>query len=407
MKSKAFKTIFTPDAEAVKLVERAAGALSVQFVLALAGTKVSDIEGISAAGNSAESRRLTPALDADALINSEAGELAAGKIEADTSDKNLFTQNNIWKGKIPVSPAGIASPVVLSRAALSLMPHRTDIIDCGTFKSPSAPHIKVGDQPANSITHASAMTIASVNALYQAGLEFGNKNASRPESELDKGHEEPLVLAECVPGGTTTASAVCAAFGLDVMAMLSSSLPEGNLEQKRSVIETAMKSASIRYKISEADLPTFFRQNPLEALAAFGDPMQAFLCGVIAGRGERLTILAGGSQMLALWAVSQQLAGFRGDTKAMQNMFVATTKWIAEDKSADTRAMAELVGAPFFASTFSLSESKHEGLRAYEDGNVKEGIGAGALLMLAHLLGNIDERTALQTIDSLYSVMTD
>jgi uncharacterized protein (TIGR00303 family) len=400
----AVETVFTIDS-AADLVGRAASALSIQFVLALAGTKVSDIDGISAAGSTPESRRLTPALDADALVNTDS---EIDTKDKSTADKNIFSQENIFKNKIPVSPVGIASPVVLSRAALSLIPHSATIVDCGTFKAPRAPHKKIGDQPANSIAQAAAMTMATVQSLYQAGLRFGQENAHCQPGELDK-HSEPapLVLAECVPGGTTTASAVCTAFGMDVTAMLSSSLPAGNVVQKKALIEEAMKSAAIRYRLSEAELPAFFRQNPFEALAAFGDPMQVFFAGVIAGRGERLTILAGGSQMLALWAVAKQIAVLDSNEKALKNLFVATSKWIAEDKSANTRAMAELVGAPFFASRFSLAESKHEGLRAYEDGNVKEGVGAGALLMLAHLIGNNDERTTLQTIDSYYSVMTE
>jgi len=79
---------------------------------------------------------------------------------------------------------------------------------------------------------------------------------------------------------------------------------------------------------------------------------------------------------------------------------------VARDTTADTAALAQLLGAPYVASGLSLSKSQHSGLRAYEEGHVKEGVGAGAALLLASVMAMIDEQTLLTTIDSFYSVLT-
>lgn len=142
--------------------------------------------------------------------------------------------------------------------------------------------------------------------------------------------------------------------------------------------------------------------------------MQAFAVGFVSQRNSHagnnntsnnnITILGGGSQMLAVYALANQLAS--NQAQQLNNIMVATTKWVAQDKFAQTAKLARLVDAPFVASHFALTESGHAGLRAYEEGHVKEGVGAGATILLANLLARIDEPTILQTIDSFYTALT-
>ncbi len=366
--------VFDAGGAATKLLQRIGQCRRIHFVLALAGTAVSDIENISAAGATAEARRLTPALDADALVSASCN------------------------GKIPKSPSGIASPVVLARAALSLIPHKTTIVDCGVFVSPTVSHIKAGAQPGRTLAAAAnvdALSGDETKLLFQAGLSFAEKLSS----------EEIVVLAECVPGGTTTAQAIFHALGYDAENLLSSSLVESNHGQRIALAKIAVANASTRRHLN-GESSEYFKADPLDAIAAVGDPMQAFAVGLVTARSSQklITVLAGGSQMLAVYALASRMAAKQnhdfGDT------LVATTKWVARDTTADTASLAALVAAPFVASNLSLEKSSHPGLRAYEEGHVKEGVGAGAAMLLASIMALIDEKTLLTTIDSFYSALT-
>lgn len=378
--------VFDANGRTAELVERIRLAQRIDFILALAGSEVSDTDGVSAAGSSAELRRLTPALDADILLS------------------HLEIEQ-----KLPVSPTGIASPVVLTRAALSLIPHLTTIVDCGSFSSPHIDHIKAGGEAARSIITGQALTLDLVNKLYQAGCKLADDLANAEARQKQGQAEEALaVLAECVPGGTTTAQAIFMALGIEAENLLSSSVPTCNHEQKIAMAKAGVLAAAKRLNLTAEAIPSYFRANPLSAIAAVGDPMQAFAVGFIIRRNSKqndgITILGGGSQMLAVYALANQLA--HNQASQLNNIMVATTKWVAHDQWAETAKLARLVDAPFVASHFALTESCHAGLRAYEEGHVKEGVGAGATILLANLLARIDEATILQTIDSFYTALT-
>lgn len=388
--------VFDANGRTTKLVDRIRLAQRIDFILALAGTEVSDIEGVSAAGSSAELRRLTPALDADILLSHLAKEQ-----------------------KLPVSPNGIASPVVLTRAALSLIPHLTTVVDCGSFTSPQIKHTKAGDEPGKSIISGAALSIELVNRLYEAGGKLADILA-KAENERAKQIEQDalVVLSECVPGGTTTAQAIFMALGIEAENLLSSSVPTCNHQQKIALAKAGITAAAQRLNIELDSIKSYFKANPLAAIAAVGDPMQAFAVGFISHRNsnpskkesykeetsKKITILGGGSQMLAVYALANQLAC--NQAHQLNNIMVATTKWVAHDQFAQTAKLARLVDAPFVASHFSLTKSGHAGLRAYEEGHVKEGVGAGAAILLANLLARVDEPTILQTIDSFYTALT-
>ena len=106
-------------------------------------------------------------------------------------------------------------------------------------------------------------------------------------------------------------------------------------------------------------------------------------------------LLAGGSQMLAVYALAQALAQARSQPKMRRSLFwnpdqvvVGTTRWVIEDANADTVAIARSVGAPYIASQINFSQSPYLPLRAYERGFVKEGVGAGGCAIAAHLHQN-------------------
>ncbi len=333
------------------------------FLLCTGSTKTSDCEGISAAGASPGDRRLTPALDAEALL--------AGRTFSSES--------------LPVSPDGIASPVVISRALVQHLEMQSLVVDAGCFASPAVDCLRFANSPAQCLSTGAAMERASVESLFEKGIELGK--------HLSLKHDF-LVLAECVPAGTTTALAVLKALGYEVDGMTSSSLPTTNHDQKLDLVRSGLAKSGFGTSDFIAD--------PLLALAAVGDPVQASLAGIVIGASQRIPILmGGGSQMLAIWAVVQRLNEAKRFGVAHENLFVLTTKWVGFDPSAAVGKLASLLGAPLAVACPEFKNSKHVGLRAYEDGHVKEGAGAGAALCLA-FMKEPSHSLVMQTIDAEY-----
>ncbi|HEY9678085.1 MAG TPA: TIGR00303 family protein [Drouetiella sp.] len=333
------------------------------FYLCLAGTEVSDIEGISAAGLTPELRRLTPSVDAEALV----------------------LGHPVSSGKLPVSPIGVVSPVVITRACLRLAGITPQIVDCGSFVSPSVDAINFGMRPARSISTGSAMPLNAVIELFTKGFDYGIKESAK---------QKTFVISECVPGGTTTALAVLTALGYDARFSLSSSIPTCDHDSRWREVVAGQHAANLDMS----------QVNPFEILAAFGDPMQPFVTGMTLALSQRHpVILAGGSQMLAVYALCAALAEEYGVDMHSAEVGVVTTKWVAFDASASISSLASQLKAPLAASCPDFLESRHEGLRAYEDGNVKEGVGAGAALALGFIATRQDSRELMSEIDKCYT----
>lgn len=348
-----------------------------KFFLCLGATATSDIDQISAAGITPEARRLTPALDAEALM-------LGRTLSADS---------------IPVSPIGIVSPIVISRACLKLMQLEKEVVDCGTFLKPRCEFRSItGAVPARSVDTGRALDAALVQRLFDSGFETGVQAA------IDF---EYVVIAECVPGGTTTALGVLTALGYNVERMLSSSLPQSQHDVRFALVREGLHMSNAT--------TNDFRSDPLSAIAAVGDPMQAFVLGIVQGCFRKVpVILAGGSQMLAVSALFKHYASGRhektsgcvdqsADHKSQNELpIVITTKWVAFDPTADTGAISKMLNVPYAAANPDFNRSSHRGLRAYEEGNVKEGTGAGACMALAHELCGFSEQQILEAIDETY-----
>jgi len=341
-------------------------AKSGKFFLCIAGTHTSDIPGISAAGVNAEARRLTPCTDAEALL--------AGKA--------------LTAESIPVSPLGVASPVVITRACLSLLDIAVEVIDCGAFAPPAVPYRRAGSRVASCLTTGKALHIDEVLALFEAGKAFGAEAAASYEY---------IVLAECVPGGTTTAMAVLTALGWNVYGMLSSSLPVDSHDRRQDLVVSGLIKAELRREV--------LKEQPLHAVAAVGDPMQPFVAGVAYAAAEKIPVIfGGGSQMLAVYALLKALrsTASRDANPVLQNTVVATTKWVAFDPSARTPQLSAALCAPYVAACPDFNQSRHPGLKSYEQFHVKEGAGAGAAMTIAHVVGGCEQSRILAAIDRTY-----
>lgn len=333
------------------------------FILLNAGSKVSDLEGISAAGVDPAARRLTPALDAEALI--------LGK--------------TISAAKLPVSPRGIVSPVVISRACLRLLDLDVKVVDCGSFHAPRVELLRLSDKPADCPSTGRALPVELVYALYKKGLELGANYTH---------YSSYLLLAECVPGGTTTAYGLLTGLGYEVGGLLSGSLPDCNHELKRELVVKGLKNSP--YSIAQ------MKEEALLAVASLGDPMQAVAAGICMAASAKIpVVLAGGSQMLAVWALIKALSGAENQAASFENICIMTTGWVANDRAARVAHLAEILDAPLFAACPDFKKSKHPGLQAYEEGNVKEGAGAGACLFMAALKRHSPDKI-MSEIDKCY-----
>jgi uncharacterized protein (TIGR00303 family) len=358
-KSEFFCTVRDPEGRLTHLVGRLVPALKQRghYALCIGSTETSDIEWISAAGADAAARRLTPAIDAEALV--------LGK--------------PLSSDKVPVSPRGIVSPVVLSRAMLGLVECQIDVFDCGCFFTPKVKHERVGERPACSLETGQALSLDEVCDLYEEGKRVGRRLADQAAY---------VIVGECVPAGTTTALGVLMGLGYNANRLVSSSMPSANHDDRELLVREGLRNAG---------------SEPMEIVAAVGDPMQPFAAGLLYEASAKVpVILGGGTQMLAVYALS---AAIEGEAKLKERpVAVVTTKWVAFDNGSDPAALADLVGAPFAAACPDFHSSRHPGLQAYEEGHVKEGIGAGALMALAYLSGRTEEEIC-RAIDDQYDLM--
>jgi len=208
------------------------------------------------------------------------------------------------------------------------------------------------------------------------------------------------VLAECVPGGTTTAQAVLTALGFEVGDLISGSARQ---PPKR------LKSALVAQGLRKADLSKGCSAE--QVLGAVGDPFQVVATGLLVGavRSQQPVLLGGGSQMLAVLALALHALPKQAGAALLRQVLVGTTAWLADEGASaggtsPLDRLVDAIGARFgaslavFASGVHFHASAHQALRDYELGYVKEGVGAGASLLLAQLRG-VSRRVLVEDCD--------
>jgi uncharacterized protein (TIGR00303 family) len=329
------------------------------FACVLGFTETGLIPHISAAGATPEDRKYTAIADAEFL--------ATGKA---------------IKFPLPPLPAG-ASPVLISRAVIAeqQIPHY--IFNAGLPISPTVEHIDLRGELAQCLSTGQALPRALVERLWQQGLIWGKHLAQNGKY---------VILAECVVGGTTTALAVLTALGFDAKDKVNSSHPTCNHAQKWELVQQGLRNLSI-----PAD--------PFEVVSAVGDPMQIVVAGMaIAASREVGVLLAGGTQMLAVYALARAIATQKQLNWQPEQIAIGTTRWVAEDITGDTVGLANLVGdVPLIATQLSFADSNYAQLRAYEQGFVKEGVGAGGAAIAAHLYRNWTQAQLLAAVESQWA----
>jgi uncharacterized protein (TIGR00303 family) len=220
-----------------------------------------------------------------------------------------------------------------------------------------------------------------VEALLEQGRRWGRHLAERSP-------HAPLLMAECVPGGTTTALAVLCGLGVEAVGLVSGSLRQPVHALKQALVEQGADAAGLVLGQGGCN-------DPLEVVAAFGDPMQPLAAGLMleATKADVPVMLAGGSQMAAVLALALALASPSQRSRLMAATALATTRWVAQEVGSDlVRLLHHLAGRwqvePLaFCSSLRFTPPCHPALAAYEEGYVKEGVGAGGLALLWELSG--------------------
>ncbi len=326
------------------------------FVCILANTETAKIPNISAAGKSPELTDYTPAADAELV---------------ETGMPLSLTEP-------AMTPSGAPTPAVLTRASMLLTGMPCIFINSGLRVRPKIPSVDLNALPGGDIRKGCAVSDAF--DTYKKSEALGRKLGKLSDF---------VIIGESVPGGTTTAMGVMKALGHD--GKVSSSFPDNPINLKERVIEEGMKRAGISFGS--------LRNNPLRAVQCLGDPMMAAAAGLVSGLGIK-TILAGGTQMVAVLSIISAL-GIKADVS------IATTSYVAYDATANFMEMTEMLGYQAFAADPGFGSSRLKGLRMYDKGEVKEGVGAGGAMFAAAMMGfsRKDFREKVEEVcDSLFNV---
>jgi uncharacterized protein (TIGR00303 family) len=308
-----------------------------RFVLTAGTTHTAAIEGISAAGADPEVMVQTPAADAEIVSYG----------------------TTVRAPVIPRSPTGCLTPAVVTRAVRELVGFDVTVVDGGLAEPTGAPTVTVGARPGDDVREQDP--VSSAPGAFEAARQFGR---ALPDDEL--------FLAETVPGGTTTAMGVLRALG--ERSAVSSSLAENPVERKREVVAEALEASSLE--------PGDASGAPKRALRRMGDPVLAVVAGIALGaiESETAVTLAGGTQMVAVAAVLRH-AGVE------QSLPLATTRYVAEDETADLDAAAADLALDLQVTDPGFDESDHPAMATYAGGEAKEGVGMGGALALADRAG--------------------
>ena len=334
------------------------------FICTIATTETGKISGISAAGKYPEFTDYTPPADAELLL--------LGKCKCIAG--------------VPVTPDGIPTPALITMSALRLADVPVLVASGGLRVKPYIPFLEMGGNPGRDIRSGNA--VDNVEEVVRRATIVGENLAKTADY---------LVIGESIPGGTTTALGVLSAMGINAEGKVSSSMPENPHELKIETVRAGLAAAGERFGS--------LAKNPLKAVSCVGDPMMAVFAGLVVGAAAQIPVLmAGGTQMSAVLAVVNGL-----NPDVLCNVAVGTTRWVVNDASSDIKGLiSQIADVPILAADVDLSGSKFEGLKAYEKGIVKEGVGAGGAVIaaMAATEGAVNKELLLAEIERNYALLT-
>jgi uncharacterized protein (TIGR00303 family) len=315
------------------------------FLLALSHTETATIPGLTVAGANTELIKFTPAADAEYIH--------FGKCRCINT--------------IPATPDGKPTPAIITKTALELSDIPITVLDSGVIVKPLLPHINIKSAFGKNIALEKALELKDVISNYEMGKLIGK--------QISKNNDQ-VIIGESIPGGTTTALGVLLSLGIDAVNKVSSSMPENPHDLKNKIIKKSLSRSNIKF----GD----YRYDPFMAISFLGDPMMPTVSGMveeIIARNKKV-ILAGGTQMCCIIAILKSLG-----IKFNNNLCIGTTSYVINDQKSDLSGLLNQISddIPIFYTDLGLENSKKIGLRAYSEGFVKEGAGAGGTVIAASL----------------------
>ncbi|MCF6205572.1 MAG: TIGR00303 family protein [Sulfurovum sp.] len=326
------------------------------LMLALSNTATADIPGITQAGIPGQIY-LTPVLDAEFVTT--------GKVAS--------------MPNIAETPKGVPTPALITRAVHLLRPFaHIALLDLGLKQLPQtdATIHRFEIPPSGNIAKDADIDAKTV---FEKGVAFGQGYSLQSDY---------LILGESVPSGTTTARATALALGYDADDLFSSSFKSVPEDIRTQTVEAALSLIA-----DKADI--------WHILGTVSDNMLLFVAGFLVGVNGRFPILlAGGTQMACALLVADSLARHIGHSFCGDNVALATTKWVAQDAHSDIKALLEMTSFDTKAlySDFDFSQSEHPALTLYDEGEAKEGVGAGGALVYA-MLNKLDKETITRQVE--------
>jgi len=330
------------------------------FACVIGVTETAKISGISAAGKHPELIDYTPPADVELLLVEKCRCISG----------------------VPVTPEGIPTPALITMSALRLANIPILVVSGGLKINPHVPFLDLGGKPGRNIRTGEAVDNVE-EVMWRARI--AGENLSKTA--------DYLVVGESIPGGTTTSLGILLAMGIDAIGKVSSSMPENPHELKIRTVEEGLKASKVEF----GDLA----DDPLKAISCIGDPVIPAFAGLVLGAADKVPVLmAGGTQIGAVLAVINAL-----NPNILDNVAVGTTRWIIIDKTADLKGIVtQIADIPILAADLDFSQSMFKGLKAYEAGVVKEGVGAGgaAIAAMAKSKGYITRDALLKEIERNY-----
>ncbi len=328
------------------------------FVLTIGTTDTSFIPGITIAGASPELTPYTPPADAEYLLLGECRVIPVP----------------------PMTPDGKPTPALISRACLRILNIPVFVASAGCRVVPKIPYIDLGGEPGRDIRTGRALSEKAVKEILNNGKLLGRELAKKFDL---------VIIGESIPAGTTTAMAFMVALGYDAWNKVSSASPVNPIDLKRRVVQEALRNLDI-------DVPV---EDPIVAVSRVGDPVIVGVASIAAGVLEmrKRVLLAGGTQMCAVVAFLKHL----GLDLSPDFIAVGTTRWIFEDSQSDIVGLLSSIWNKhsLYVAMFSLADVPYDGLRAYEQGFVKEGVGMGGLLVTTLIRGYSPEDIKAKVLD--------
>jgi len=333
------------------------------FICTIATTETAKIPGISAAGKYPEFTDYTPPADAELLLLGKCRCIAG----------------------VPATPEGIPTPALITMSALRLADIPVLVASGGLKVKPYIPLLDLGGNPGKDIRTGNA--VENVEEVIQRATIAGENLAKTADY---------LVIGESIPGGTTTALGVLLAMGVNAEGKISSSMPHNPHGLKAETVRAGLSASGESFGS--------LAKNPIKAVSCLGDPMMPAFAGLVVGAAAQVPVLmAGGTQMGAVLAVIKAL-----NPDVLCNVAIGTTRWVTSDTSSDLKGIvAQISDVPILAADIDFSLSRFEGLKAYEQGVAKEGVGAGGatIAAMARFEGAITKEMLLKEIERNYALL--